>query len=81
MPFLGLQNRNVSLRRPKGYSIYLIFLRLFGRIYAPLMAGLLSPVQRVADDLDTLIRAVGHESRMTPASNENKIPIRATITA
>ena len=62
---------------PEGYSICLIFLKLFERIYAPLTAGLLSPVradaklssqnrsqldrlyQRVADDLDALIRAVG----------------------
>jgi hypothetical protein len=62
---------------PEGYSICLIFLKLFQRIYAPLTAGLLSPVradaklssqnrsqfdrlyQRVADDLDALIRAVG----------------------
>jgi hypothetical protein len=62
---------------PEGYSICLIFLKLFERIYAPLTAGLLSPVradaklssqnqsqldrlyQRVADDLDALIRALG----------------------
>jgi hypothetical protein len=62
---------------PEGYSICLIFLKLFERIYAPLTAGLLSPVradaklcsqnrsqldrlyQRVGDDLDALIRAVG----------------------
>jgi hypothetical protein len=62
---------------PQGYSICLIFLKLFERIYAPLTAGLLSPIkadarlesqrrsqldrlyQRVIDDLDTLVRAVG----------------------
>ena len=62
---------------PQGYSICLIFLKLFERVYAPLTAGLLSPIkadarlqtqrrsqldrlyQRVVDDLDTLIRAVG----------------------
>ena len=62
---------------PQGYSICLIFLKLFERVYAPLAAGLLSPVksdarldsrrrsqldrlyQRVIDDLDTLIQAVG----------------------
>src|SRR6516164_9241320 len=62
---------------PNGYSICLVFLKLFERIYAPLTAGLLSPLrayaklpnqrrsqldrlyQRVADDLDTLVRAVG----------------------
>ena len=62
---------------PQGYSICLVFLKLFERIYAPLTAGLLSPIkadvrlqtqrrsqldrlyQRVVDDLDTLVRAVG----------------------
>jgi hypothetical protein len=62
---------------PHGYSICLVFLKLFERVYAPLTAGLLSPVpadarlasqkrsqldrlyQRVVDDLDSLIRAVG----------------------
>ena len=62
---------------PDGYSICLVFLKLFERIYAPLTAGLLSPVkgdaslhsqhrsqldrlyQRVVDDLDKLMRAVG----------------------
>ena len=52
-------------------------MKLFERVYAPLTAGLLSPIsadnrlerqkrsqldrlyQRVVDDLDTLIRAVG----------------------
>ena len=62
---------------PRGYSICLIFLKLFERVYTPLIAGLLSPVgadrqidqlkrsqldrlyQRVIDDLDALVRAVG----------------------
>ena len=62
---------------PDGYSICLVFLKLFERIYAPLTAGLLSPVkgdaslhsqhrsqldrlyQRVVDDLDKLMQAVG----------------------
>jgi len=62
---------------PSGYSICLVFLKLFERVYAPLTAGLLSPLkadaklpnprrsqldrlyQRVADDLDILVRAVG----------------------
>jgi hypothetical protein len=55
----------------------LIFLKLFERVYAPLSAGLLRPInadarvqfqrrsqldrlyQRVIDDIDTLVRAVG----------------------
>ncbi len=62
---------------PQGYSICLVFLKLFERIYAPLTAGLLQPVsgdsrlqqekrtqldrlyQRVLDDLDQLVQAVG----------------------
>ena len=62
---------------PEGYSICLVFLKLFERIYAPLTAGLLHPLpsdsklhtakrsqldrlyQRVADDLDQLLCAVG----------------------
>ena len=62
---------------PKGYSICLVFLKLFERVYAPLTAGLLSPLagdaklncqrrsqldrlyQRVVDDLNKLIAAVG----------------------
>jgi hypothetical protein len=62
---------------PSAYSICLVFLKLFERVYAPLTAGLLSPVcgdakhhsqnrsqldrlyQRVVDDLDYLIQAVG----------------------
>ena len=62
---------------PDGYAICLVFLKLFERIYAPLTAGLLSPIkgdatlhdqhrsqldrlyQRVVDDLDRLIQAVG----------------------
>ena len=59
----------------EGYSVCLVFLKLFERIYAPLTAGLLSPVsadsklqersqldrlyQRVIDDLGKLMDAVG----------------------
>jgi hypothetical protein len=62
---------------PEGYSICLVFLKLFERIYAPLTAGLLQPFtgdsklqqhkrsqldrlyQRVVDDLNKLMAAVG----------------------
>ena len=62
---------------PHGYSICLVFLKLFERIYAPLTAGLLQAFagdsklqqekrhqldrlyQRVVDDLDVLLTAVG----------------------
>ena len=61
----------------KGYSICLVFLKLFERIYAPLTAGLMAPFrgdralaeqkrcqldrlyQRITDDLDALLTAVG----------------------
>jgi hypothetical protein len=59
-----------------GYSVCLVFLKLFERVYAPLAAGLLRPFggdaqlktqrsqldrlyQRVLDDLDNLLSAVG----------------------
>jgi hypothetical protein len=62
---------------PQGYSICLVFLKLFERIYSPLAAGLLQPYrpdfklqqhkrtqldrlyQKVVDDLDQLLGAVG----------------------
>jgi hypothetical protein len=61
---------------PQGYSVCLVFLKLFERIYAPLAAGLLRPFrsdaqlrtqpsqldrlyQRVVDDVDKLLLAVG----------------------
>jgi len=62
---------------PQGYCIYLVFLKLFERIYAPLAAGLVQPYradsklkihkrtqldrlyQKVIDDLDELVGAVG----------------------
>jgi hypothetical protein len=61
----------------KGYSICLVFLKLFEKVYAPLTAGLLAPFrgdrilseekrceldrlyQRICDDLEALLRAVG----------------------
>lgn len=61
----------------KGYSICLVFLKLFERIYAPLTAGILNPFpgdralaeekrcqldrlyQRISNDLDALLGAVG----------------------
>lgn len=70
--------RSRRYRLPReGYSVCLVFLKLFERIYALLTAGLLSPVsadsrlqqqkrsqldrlhQRVVDDLDKLMDAVG----------------------
>ncbi len=83
---------------PNGYSICLVLLKLFERVYAPLTAGLLSPLTADAklpnqsgSQLDRLYQRVAErprharsgrrtQSRVTPASSENKIPIRATIT-
>jgi hypothetical protein len=63
--------------QPSGYTISVVFLKLFERIYAPLTAGLLQPFrgdttlpetkrsqldrlyQRVVNDLNTLLDAVG----------------------
>jgi hypothetical protein len=71
-----LRARRYQLR-PQGYTISLVFLKLFERIYAPLTAGLLQPFrgdatlpdskrsqldrlyQRVVNDLDKLLDAVG----------------------
>jgi hypothetical protein len=77
----GLVERVPHSRRyrllPHGYSICLVFLKLFERVYAPLTAGLLKPVtadsrlveekrhrldhlyQRIATDLDALLKAIG----------------------
>lgn len=77
----GLVEKVPNSRRyrllPEGYSVCLVFLKLFERIYAPLTAGLLQPFpgdkalarqkqtqldrlyQKVVDDLDELVRAVG----------------------
>src|SRR5258708_16975023 len=77
----GLAHKVAKSRRhrltPEGYSVCLVFLKLFERIYAPLIAGLLQPIkgdsklqqqkrsqldrlyQRVVDDLDQLLKAVG----------------------
>src|SRR6266481_5390691 len=52
----------------KGYSICLIFLKLFDRVY-----------ERVSADLDQLVHAVGLNFSLP--FNENKIPIKAPITA
>jgi hypothetical protein len=70
------RSRRYRLLR-QGYSICLVFLKLFERIYAPLTAGLLSPFsaddrlpqpkrsqldrlyQRITDDLDRLMDAIG----------------------
>jgi hypothetical protein len=77
----GLVQRVPRSRRyrllPEGYSICLVFLKLFENIYAPLTSGLLAPFsgdaklqrqkrsqldklyQRIVDDLDKLMQAVG----------------------
>ena len=80
-----------------GYSICLIFLKLFDRVYAPLTAGLLQPVagdtallQHKRSSLDRLYQSITsaldrllHALGLTfsPSINENKILVDAPITA
>ena len=79
---------------PEGYSVCLIFLKLFDRLCAPSppvssirprdttarqKRSLLDRLyQRLSTALDQLIRAIGLTS---PSINENKIPVGAPITA
>jgi hypothetical protein len=74
---LRQQTHSAEKASQAAYSVYLIFLKLFERIYAPLTAGILKPFrgdrkvaedkrcaldrlyQRIVDDLDELLRAVG----------------------
>jgi hypothetical protein len=79
----------------KGYSVCLIFLKLFDRLCAPLTAGLLDPVpgdaalpRQKRSPLDRLYhRVTAALDKLTravglaPSSNENKIPVGAPITA
>src|SRR6266480_1404524 len=80
-----------------GYSVCLIFLKLFDRIYAPLTAALLHPIpadqalpNRKRTPLDRLYQrltdALDHLLRalgltVSPPMNENKIFVHAPITA
>ena len=80
-----------------GYSVCLIFLKLFDRVYAPLTAGLLQPIpgdaalpQHKRSPLDHLYRRVAdsldHLLRAlglatSPSINENKILVDAPIAA
>jgi len=80
----------------KGYSVCLIFLKLFDRLGAPLTAGLLHPVpgdaalhRQKRSRLDRLYqRLAAALDKLTSAlglacssTNENKIPVAAPITA
>ena len=85
------------LLTPQGYSICLIFLKLFERVYAPLSAARLDPVpgdaslpRRKQTLLDRLYGRLGAAlDRLlaaigltsSPSINENKIPVDAPITA
>jgi len=80
-----------------GYSLCLIFLKLFDRVYAPLTAGTLHPVpgdaalpRQKPSLLDRLYRRVSDSLdrllraiglAFCPPINENKIPVGAPITA
>ena len=81
----------------QGYSVCLVFLKLFDRVYAPLTAGLLDPIpgdaalpQPKRSSLDRLYQCVSDSlDRLlrtlglasSPPINENKIPVDATIMA
>jgi hypothetical protein len=96
----GLVERLPRSRRyrlpAKGYSVCLIFLKLFDRLCAPLTASLLDPVpgdaalpRQKRSLLDRLYRrltaALDQLTRAvglaSSANNENKIPVGASITA
>jgi len=81
---------------PEGYSICLVFLKLFERVDAPLTAGLLSPIRADAklnsqsrSQLDRLYQRVVDDLdtliqfvglKAASRPNANKIPVRDTIT-
>jgi hypothetical protein len=80
----------------KGYSVCLIFLKLFDRLCPPLAAGLLSPVlgdavlprqrrsllDRLYQRLTTALDGLTRAIGLAFSStNENKIPVGAPITA
>lgn len=80
----------------KGYSVCLIFLKLFDRLGAPLTAGLLNPVpgdaalprqrrsllDRLYQRLTTALDRLTTALGLAPSStNENKIPVGPPITA
>ena len=83
--------------RAEGYSVCLIFLKLFERVYAPLTAARLDPVPgdatfppRKRSLLDRLyLRLNAALDRLlhavglapSPTANENKIPVVSPITA
>ena len=94
----GLVTKIPNSRRyqllPHGYSICLVFLKLFERVYAPLTAGLLSRIKRDANrearkrsQLDRRyqhvvddLEALVRASRVNHPLNGNKIPVTGTIT-
>ena len=61
-------NPGATALLPEGYSICLVFLKLFDRIYPPLMAGLLQPVsgdsklqRQKRTQLDRLYQKIVHD--------------------
>jgi hypothetical protein len=96
----GLVEKLPRLRRyrlpAKGYSVCLIFLKLFDRLCAPLAAGLLNPVpsdavlprhkRSLLDRLyqrltDALDQLIRALGLASSSANENKIPVGPPITA
>ena len=90
------RSRRYRLPAP-GYSLCLMFLKLFDRVYAPLTAGLLqpvagdaalsqhkrSPLDRLYQRITTALDRLLHALGLTfsPSINENKILVEAPITA
>ena len=90
------RSRRYRLPAP-GYSVCLIFLKLFDRVYAPLTAGLLQPVagdaallQHKRSSLDRLYQRITNALdrllqalglTFSPSINGNKILVDAPITA
>ena len=90
------RSRRYRLPAP-GYSVCLIFLKMFDRVYAPLTAGLLQPVasdaallQHKRSPLDRLYQRITSALdrllhalglAFSPSVNENKILVDAPITA
>ena len=74
--------------RAQGYSICLVFLKLFERIYAPLTAGLLQPVrsdanlqQRKQTQRDRLYQRVSDDSNSMSVSHSSACPRLSSLAA
>ena len=70
------RSRRYRLTR-KGYSICVVFLKLFERIYAPLTAGFFNPfLETPSSNRSDDHNSIGSTSGLQTTSNENEIPLR-----